>query len=87
MSRYPFEPVSIVFQPPAPYHPNIDSNGRICLDLLKMPPAGTWRPTVTLMAVLEALLVLLREPNPDDPLMPDIVYRPSQQDPAADALC
>lgn len=25
------------------------------------------------MAVLDALLVLLREPNPDDPLMPDIV--------------
>ena len=39
--RYPFEPPKLRFITPI-YHPNIDSTGRICLDLLKMPPAVTF---------------------------------------------
>lgn len=26
------------------YHPNIDDKGQICLDVLKMPPQGSWKP-------------------------------------------
>lgn len=75
MNRFPFEAPNVCFSPPgpSPYHPNVDREGRICLDLLKLPPAGTWRPTITLISVITALRVLLVEPNPDDPLIPEIV--------------
>jgi len=36
-SRYPFEPPSVQFLTPV-HHPNIDAAGRICLDLLNLPP-------------------------------------------------
>ena len=54
------------------YHPNIDSEGRICLNLLKMPPKGCWAPSYSIAAVLAAVQILLSQPNPDDPLMTDI---------------
>ncbi|XP_076176444.1 ubiquitin-conjugating enzyme E2 T [Ptiloglossa arizonensis] len=69
--RYPFEPPRITFITPI-YHPNIDNKGRICMDLLHMPPKGSWRPTISLKNLLDAIQHLLRNPNPDDALMIDI---------------
>lgn len=69
--QYPFEPPRITFQTPI-YHPNIDNNGRICMDLLNMPPKGNWNPTIGIKNLLDAVKCLLGNPNPDDPLMPDI---------------
>ncbi|CAH1110365.1 unnamed protein product [Psylliodes chrysocephalus] len=69
--KYPFAPPSITFTTKI-YHPNIDENGRICLDLIKMPPAGNWKPTIGLEGLLTAIRMLLEYPNPDDPLMADI---------------
>ncbi|XP_078475801.1 ubiquitin-conjugating enzyme E2 T isoform X1 [Lampetra planeri] len=69
--RYPFEPPKVTFLTPI-YHPNIDTAGRICLDILKMPPKGAWRPSLNVSTVLTSVQQLMGEPNPDDPLMPDI---------------
>ncbi|XP_066095514.1 ubiquitin-conjugating enzyme E2 T [Saccopteryx bilineata] len=69
--RYPFEPPQIRFLTPI-YHPNIDSAGRICLDVLKTPPRGAWRPSLNIATVLASIQLLMAEPNPDDPLMADI---------------
>ncbi|KAI0241100.1 Ubiquitin-conjugating enzyme E2 T [Lamellibrachia satsuma] len=70
--RYPFEPPKIRFITPV-YHPNIDNAGRICLDSLKMPPKGAWKPALNISTLLTSIHLLLSEPNPDDPLMTDIV--------------
>ncbi|XP_014801789.1 PREDICTED: ubiquitin-conjugating enzyme E2 T [Calidris pugnax] len=69
--RYPFEPPKIRFLTPI-YHPNIDSAGRICLDVLKLPPKGAWRPALNISTLLSSIQLLMAEPNPDDPLMADI---------------
>jgi len=69
--RYPFEPPRVHFKTKI-YHPNIDVAGRICLDLLKMPPTGSWKPALNLRTVLTSIQLLMTEPNPDDPLMTDI---------------
>ncbi|XP_043818569.1 ubiquitin-conjugating enzyme E2 T isoform X2 [Dromiciops gliroides] len=71
LAGYPFEPPKIRFLTPI-YHPNIDSAGRICLDVLKLPPKGAWRPSLNISTVLTSIQLLMAEPNPDDPLMADI---------------
>jgi len=68
---YPNEPPKVRFITPV-YHPNIDNSGRICLDSLKMPPKGAWTPSLNISTLLITIRVLLANPNPDDPLMPDI---------------
>jgi len=70
--RYPYEPPSVRFLTQI-YHPNIDTGGRICLDVLKMPPKGAWKPSINIGTVLASIQQLMAEPNPDDALMSDIV--------------
>lgn len=69
--RYPFDPPQVIFTTKV-YHPNIDTSGRICLDLLKPGPTGTWKPQLNITVVLKAIRQLLSEPNPHDPLMSEI---------------
>lgn len=66
--RYPFQPPIVTFSTPI-YHPNIDTGGRICLDILNLPPKGAWQPSLNISTVLTSILLLLTEPNPDDGLM------------------
>jgi len=46
------------------YHPNIDWEGHVCLNILR----ADWKPVLTLSSVLFGLMTLFLEPNPDDPL-------------------
>ncbi|XP_058074395.1 probable ubiquitin-conjugating enzyme E2 37 [Magnolia sinica] len=66
--RYPFQPPNVTFVTPI-YHPNIDNGGRICLDILNLPPKGAWQPSLNISTVLTSIGLLLSEPNPDDGLM------------------
>lgn len=46
------------------YHPNIDLEGNVCLNILR----EDWKPVLTVTSIVYGLNFLFVAPNPDDPL-------------------
>ncbi|KAK8840812.1 Ubiquitin-conjugating enzyme E2 D1 [Tritrichomonas musculus] len=59
---YPFKPPTVTFKTQI-FHPNINTNGNVCLDILK----AKWVSTMSISKILLSICCLLAFPNPDSP--------------------
>ena len=64
---YPMAPPRVSFTSRI-FHCNINSNGAISLDIL----SDNWTPALSIATILISITSLLSEPNPDNPLVPEI---------------
>jgi len=60
---YPHEPPKVKCDTMV-YHPNIDLEGNVCLNILR----EDWKPVLTINSIVYGLQYLFLEPNPEDPL-------------------
>ncbi|KAI9330275.1 ubiquitin-conjugating enzyme/RWD-like protein [Zopfochytrium polystomum] len=61
--NYPHEPPKVLCTQKI-YHPNIDLEGNVCLNILR----EDWKPVLNINSIVVGLQYLFLEPNPDDPL-------------------
>jgi ubiquitin-conjugating enzyme E2 M len=62
-AMYPHEPPKVRCEQKV-YHPNIDLDGNVCLNILR----EDWKPVLSISSILFGLSLLFAEPNPHDPL-------------------
>lgn len=62
-STYPYTAPTVKFET-ACFHPNVDSHGNICLDILK----DKWSAVYNVRTILLSIQSLLGEPNNESPL-------------------
>jgi len=67
-AEYPFKPPKINFRTKI-YHPNVDEKGQVCLPIIQ---ADNWKPATKTEQVIQSLLDLISEPEPDHPLRADL---------------
>ena len=61
--NYPHDPPKCICMTKI-YHPNIDLNGNVCLNILR----ADWKPILGISIILIGLKMLFLEPNSNDPL-------------------
>lgn len=66
--EYPFKPPRLTLKTKI-YHPNFDEKGQICLSIVS---PENWKPATRVNQVMEALVQLIHEPEPDHPLRADL---------------
>ena len=65
-NEYPHKPPKVRCDTPV-YHPNIDTEGNVCLNILRTD----WSAVLGVTPVILGLLFLFIDPNPNDPLNKD----------------
>ncbi|XP_006993104.3 ubiquitin-conjugating enzyme E2 L3 isoform X2 [Peromyscus maniculatus bairdii] len=67
-AEYPFKPPKITFKTKI-YHPNIDEKGQVCLPVIS---AENWKPATKTDQVIQSLIALVNDPQPEHPLRADL---------------
>lgn len=66
--EYPFKPPAITFKTRI-YHPNVDEKGQVCLPMI-LPE--NWKPATKTEQVIQGLVALVNDPEPDHPLRAEL---------------
>ncbi|XP_068844520.1 ubiquitin/ISG15-conjugating enzyme E2 L6 isoform X2 [Capricornis sumatraensis] len=72
--EYPFQPPTVKFTTRI-YHPNVDRDGRVCLPLINKK---NWKASTKTCQVLEALNVLVNQPEPGEPVRLELAEQLTQ---------
>lgn len=66
--EYPFKPPRVTFLTRI-YHPNVDEKGQVCLPIIS---AENWKPATKTDQVIQALIALINDPEPEHPLRAEL---------------